>query len=104
MRGKVLNIIYLGYSVISLLILLGVLMGKLSFGLGLGDLGMLIISLVILILIGSFVFFKRRFTEKIKSWNWIISVVILLIVIYLILSLSLWRGVEYPWNGNLFLK
>lgn len=103
MSGKSLNWLYIHSIVICTLITVGVLLGKLSFGLGLGDLGMLTAIILFLIVSGVLVFLKSKFSKKLKKWNLIIGILMIIGVIYFLLSITLWRGAEIPWNGNIFI-
>lgn len=91
---------FYAYLFFLLLILIGVLAGKLSFGLGLGDIGMIIVSLVLAVL-GGLVVYHRL---KLGYWNIFIALFFIGILIYLFLSLTFLRGAENPWNGNVFIK
>lgn len=104
MSGKGLNWLYSFSIVICTLIASGVLLEKLSFGLGLGDLGMLIAILLFLIVSGVLVFLKSKFSKKIKKWNLIIGVLMIIGIVYFLLSITIWRGAEIPWDGNMFIK
>lgn len=103
MKGKILNIIYLIYSVFYLLIILGVLTGKLSFGLGLGDLGILMALIIIVLIIGVLVGVKKRGQKIVIRWNFFVLAIMILTLIYFLLSLTLWRGAEIPWDGRIFI-
>jgi hypothetical protein len=104
MSGKNLNYIYGCYVLVSILSIIGVFSGKLSFGLGLGDLGIIIITIIVLILGGFLVYFKTNISTFISQWNLIASILLLLFIIYLVLSLTVLRGVENPWKGNVFIN
>jgi hypothetical protein len=88
------------YLFFFILILAGVLMGKLSFGLGLGDIGIIVVNIVVVILGGLGVYYRL----KLGSWNILIALFFMAILIYLLLSLTFLRGVENPWDGNIFIK
>lgn len=75
-------------------------MGKLSFGLGLGDIGIIVVNIVVVILGGLGVYYRL----KLGSWNILIALFFMATLIYLLLSLTFLRGIENPWDGNIFIK
>lgn len=88
-------ILYLIFEVLFILILLGVLLEKLSFGVGLGDLFYVVIGLI-LVVVSCFLFFV--FPTKRK---WILMFMFVCLLYYL-MALTIFRGAEFPWDGNLF--
>ncbi|MEO5928753.1 MAG: hypothetical protein ABIR47_02360 [Candidatus Kapaibacterium sp.] len=66
------------------------------FGYGLGDLGMIGEHVLIFLIISGFGYALR------KKWagNIIAIVAMLLASAYIILTLTIWRGVEYPWRSS----
>lgn len=94
---------YIGYLFYSLIIILGLLCDKLSFGLGLGDLGMIIIFAGLLIFISAYVIWRVYLKKEVSYWDFVVIGIMLTILIYFTLSLTIWRGVEKPWNGNIFI-
>lgn len=97
------TIIYVLYILVCILIYLGVFKGVLSFGLGLGDLGMLGAFLFCLIIVSLGIYFRGAIASKINFWNGLIVFFMIASLIYFILSLTFWRGNENPWNGSLFI-
>ena len=96
-------IIYILYILVSALISLGVLKGVLSFGLGLGDLGMLGALLFSLIIVSFGFYFRGFIGSKINFWNSLIVLFMITSLIYFALSITVCRGNENPWNGSLII-
>jgi len=95
-------IVLLGVLYSILVIILG-FNSKVSFGNGLGDLGMILsLILVNLIVLGFFYISKKCKKFQVVARLACITLVIWMIVYYS-LCLSLWRGPEQVWNGELFL-
>ncbi|MHA4845764.1 hypothetical protein ACX0G7_16440 [Flavitalea antarctica] len=99
---KILTITYAGYVVIMLAIIYLSIYGDLTFGNGLGD----IKSLVVLVLINVALFvvwwkFIRK-TLLVRNHLLFLSGLILILIITL-LQLTIFRGPEFPWNGDIFL-
>lgn len=91
------------FYVISFLIVIGVYKMGMTFGHGLGD----AILLLFLIALNGFVFLlhfiKKRFFPKSFFLSVSIILVVILTIIYYLLRLTIWRGGEQPWNGELFI-
>jgi hypothetical protein len=84
-----------------ILIILSILSmkGRLVFGSGLGDIlfhGLIHIGLIIY---GIYLILKK---EKQQNISLIFPILSIVFCGYLILSMTIWRGVEYRWNGNIF--
>jgi len=100
---KKLSIIsYYTFIICALLIIAGVLSGKISFGHGLGDLLYLVyVAIITIILTLLFITAKRR------RDNLALRIILLLSIIgslaFFFAKLSYFRGTEYSWNGNLFI-
>lgn len=93
------------FIVWSILLILLVIEGILSFGHGLGDLYYLLLLLLFTI-ITAITIHKLITTENaatIKNRNLII-VLVTTIISLTILKLTIWRGPELPWNGDFFVK
>lgn len=71
--------------------------GNMTFGHGLGNLYYLLYLVLIIIL------FLITYIVKDKFFRWIILILISVILTFLILKLTVFRGGEYSWNGNLFI-
>jgi hypothetical protein len=85
-----------------LLVTIGVFNSCLTFGHGLGDLGMLLILIFLnSIVISTYLILKRK-PNWLKGLTVFNSVTVFLSIIYFTLSLTILRGAELPWNGNLF--
>jgi len=87
------------------LIILGILSillitGRVRFGLGLGDIfyhGLIYIALIIY---GIYFFTKKEIPD---IMNLIFPIVSIMFCGYLILSMTIWRGGEYRWNGDILV-
>lgn len=91
------------YQVVILLLVFG---GSITFGGGLGDLGMVIVyGVVILILVSLNIWAIRR--EKLYGSKLLLYLSFsfgLLAVLTMTLYFTIWRSSEYPWNGNVFVS
>ena len=95
------KIIYSVVSLLHLLILIGLLMGSLSFGFGLGD---ILYSCEVLILVIIDIFILIKVLIKRNHKNQIVGLVIyLLVTIYILMQITILRGIENPWKGNVFI-
>lgn len=94
---------FIFYQIIILLLVLG---GSITFGNGLGDLGMIIVyGFVILILTLLNIWALR--TKKLYGSKFLalLSFIFGLISVFsMTLYFTIWRGSEYPWNGNIFIS
>lgn len=72
--------------------------GKVRFGYGLGDIVYHGITYIALIMYSIILFFGEQIPERIKM---LFIILFLLFSIYLMLSMSIWRGGEYKWDGNI---
>lgn len=95
---------YLFVTTIILMIGAGVMQGGLTFGHGLGDLGMIIIIPLISIAWGIVVYVKSPYEErKAKTVRVLLLIGLLLTLLYFILYISILRGGENPWDGSIFV-
>ncbi|MDH7462159.1 hypothetical protein QEG73_12750 [Chitinophagaceae bacterium 26-R-25] len=79
----------------------GTFFKHISFGWGLGD--MLWYGLIYLLLIIHFILTITSKNKKAKRFQ-LMTIIFLSITILICLKATIWRGVEYPWNGNLFYE
>ncbi len=100
--NKTLKVTYWLFMVWSALVVISNLNAGITFGHGLGDIYCLVLLLLLIIVI-SIVVFKvlRNTSDKISIISFLLF--ILGIVIVFSLKLTVYRGPEYPWNGELFL-
>jgi tetratricopeptide (TPR) repeat protein len=98
---RTLILILIIYQIVIPLLVLG---GSITFGHGLGDLGMIIIFCVVLIgVIILYIWTYKTKNEVIRNFGtWILFASNLSIVFYLTASFTIWRGGEYGWNGDIF--
>ena len=100
MRLKNKIVKYYGTILIGILVFLSVngMGGRLAFGYGLGDL------LYLLILWGITIVYVILFlvTRNKSDAKLIINVIFTIPVVWIILMATVWRGVEYSWNGEIF--
>lgn len=88
------------YAAVCIFIVLGSLLGYITFGYGLGD-GLYIVF-TLSFLIGACIlkaFIDRNSDETLHI---VFAILMIAIMIFLILKITLLRGVEYRWNGKLF--
>ena len=79
-----------------------VLLGKLTFGHGLGDLFyILYLAIALIIITILFIAVKRDSNNSPLSFILLLSIITSLA--FFIANLSYFRGTEYPWNGKLFI-
>lgn len=92
------SILFSFYILFVASIFYGSLSGYLTFGFGLGDLlklGELVFTLIIIIV----VYFLTR-----KNYKYIFCVFIILFTVYFSLGITIFRGSEHKWDGNVFYK
>ena len=89
-----------------ILILLLLIQGKITFGYGLGDLAYLFgTGIITLIYLAILILNNRgKNTGNKKRLNIIMGLIFLTIVIYLTYGFTIGRGIEYRWNGNIFIN
>ena len=91
------------YFIWSLTILSFIFGGKIVFGQGIGDMFYLILLLVLQIIFG-YVFFlnikNKVALPKIK----LVTILLIVFVLLFTLKMTIYRGMEYPWNGNFFFE
>lgn len=83
---------------ITILLALSFFNGKITFGYGLGDFVHWIIYIISFVL---FFILSRLFKAKEAYIKLILSLWILTLISFVLL-VTVFRGAEYPWNGNLF--
>jgi hypothetical protein len=99
----ILNVIFYCYLVLTVCIVVLNLKAKITFGRGLGDVFYLI-ELIVISIIMAVAFFKvKKHTEN-KFAVMLMCSIMLLTIIFFLLKLTIWRGAEYIWNGNIFLE
>lgn len=93
---------YILVVIYSILVVILVMIGKLSFGHGLGDL-YYIIELVIFL---CFIILLNSIKHKINYsfFKYFILLLSVIIILYFSLKLTIYRGVEKPWDGNVFIR
>lgn len=100
---KKLSIIsYYTFIICALLIISGVLSGKISFGHGLGDL-YYILYLAIALIIITILFIAAKRDSNNSPLSFILLLSIIGSLAFFFAKLSYFRGTEYPWNVNLFI-
>lgn len=88
-------IAFVFFEVIFILLILGVVFGKLSFGVGIGDVFYVVVGLLVVSLLGILFFsFPRK-----RKW---ILLFMFACLLYYVLVLTVLRGAEFPWDGSLF--
>ncbi|MEZ4949248.1 MAG: hypothetical protein R2769_00260 [Saprospiraceae bacterium] len=102
---KTYSTLFILCMIYSVLVLVGVLLGNLSFGYGLGDIYLLVgvLIIIVIILLGRF-FYKKISERKKSSYSIFFSVLIMFFMVYSFLRLTIYRGSENPWNGNVLIN
>jgi len=98
---RILNLCIVLYLLWTFSILILIFSGKVTFGQGLGDLFYLVLLIIMQI------FFGYLFYLNIKgkiNFPLVISLLLIIILILFTLKMTIWRGIEYPWNGNVFYE
>ena len=96
--STIFSIIYFIWTTAMLIL---ILKGKVTFGHGLGDFFYLILLLILLIVF-AYLFFLNM--KKKISLPIIISFIQVVIIVLFMLKMTVWRGIEYPWNGSVFFE
>ncbi len=96
------NKLSISFLLFSLLVVWAILNTEMTFGLGLGDLGMLLMLLPLNIIVLLVNFLSKKFQKLRYYLNSLNVLIIKLSIIYYLLSLTIWRGVERPWRGDFF--
>ncbi len=97
MKNKLLNYIIVIYSLFCVFTIIGVLLGVFTFGLGLGDIGMLLIQVLSIMVILVINFTKSKFGINSQLTNKIMIFTMFILMIYFLLHLTIFRGSENPW-------
>ena len=87
------------FLLFSILLVFGIVSEVISFGSGLGDIGMLLISMLFAVVFLILYFFKSKISNF--TWN-IITLCIYSLILYFVLQFSLFRGPENSWDGKVF--
>lgn len=99
----ILNVIFFCYLVWTICIIVLNLNANITFGRGLGDIFYLIELIVISIILAVAFFKVKKHTEN-KFAVMLLCIIMVLTIIFFLLKLTIWRGAEYIWNGNIFLE
>jgi hypothetical protein len=97
--NRILNCLSVLYLIWTIFIITLLLSGKITFGQGIGDFFYLILISVLFIVFGFVSFLNYK--GKIKFPN-LLSILAIIILILFTLKMTIWRGIEYPWNGKIF--
>lgn len=98
---RILNIGSILHFVWTLIMLIFIFSGKIVFGQGMGDMGYVVL-LVILQTIFGYVFFLN-IRSKI-GFPLLMTILLVVCVLLFTLKMTIYRGLEYPWNGNVFFE
>ena len=100
----ILNVIFYCYLVWAFCVVVLNFKANITFGKGLGDIIYLIVLVVVSIILSvAFFKIKKKYTENIFALL-LLCIIMLLTIIFFLLKLTIWRGAEYIWNGNIFLE
>jgi hypothetical protein len=92
------SVLYLIWTISILILIFG---GKVTFGQGVGDLFYLILLTILQISFGYL--FYLNIKGRI-NFPLVISLLLIIIVILFTLKMTIWRGIEYPWNGDILFQ
>lgn len=98
---RFLNFLGITFIIWTTLILLLIFQGKVTFGHGLGDL-FYVMFLVIVAFLYIIIIYKNL-KKKINPLL-IYSIAPIIIIILFTLKMTIYRGIEYPWNGKIFFN
>lgn len=98
---RILNLCSVLYLIWTFSIFILIFSGKVTFGQGLGDLFYLVLLTIMQIFFGYL--FYLNFKGRI-NFPLVISLLLIIILILFTLKMTIWRGIEYPWNGNIFYE
>lgn len=96
------NIIFTLFVLSAVGLLAGVVSGRLTFGHGLGDAFYLMSAACLVIFIVVLKLLSRK--SEVKLFNGLLVFLMLVIFTYFSLKLTLLRGPEFRWNGELFFS
>jgi hypothetical protein len=100
MKWHYLNIAFAVYLLFTILVVILNLLGYITFGYGLGDLFYLIFICLLCVIITTLKLLSAKFDIS----KMVILFMILAVLVFVSLKLTLLRGVEYSWNGRVFLR
>jgi uncharacterized membrane protein YfcA len=95
------NIFCFLYLIWNIGILVGIFGGKVTFGQGIGDFFYLVILIILLIVFAYYFFLDIK---KKKSLPTLIFLFQVIVITLFTLKMTIWRGIEYPWNGSVFFE
>lgn len=98
------NIIFFFYLLWFAFIVFLNLKGNIGFGHGLGDWYYIFLIFFLTILTLYFYFKIIKNTQPNKKMIYLFIIFIVIIIISFSLKLTLFRGPEFPWNGDVFLQ
>jgi len=78
--------------------------GKIHFGLGLGDVFISILIVVVILIVVAFTLFKFKggIDDYLNIKGQIIYFLAFFFLVFIILKMTIFRGIESPWNGQIF--
>jgi hypothetical protein len=98
---RILNFCSVLYLIWTISILVLIFSGKVTFGQGLGDLFYLVLLVILQIFFG-YIFYLN--IKERMNFPLIISLLLIILLTLFTLKMTIWRGIEYPWNGNIFYE
>jgi hypothetical protein len=92
------------FVIYQFMIMLLSLNGSITFGDGLGDLGMLLVYFIILIILSVFISIagKIKNIKRQKIIRYFILGFCFISALTMTLYFTIWRGPEHPWDGKVF--
>lgn len=93
------------WFILNILIAIGNWTGKIRFGLGMGDLIYMGIIGLAIIIVAIYYYRDLRVSdnnEALSKSNLLIMIFCLIFLIFIILKMTYWRGLESRWDGRIF--
>lgn len=97
---KLVYIAYGLYTFLSIGIVTGSFLGYVTFGYGLGDWLHIITTTILWIAISIIIMATRK--QRADKNQMIFTIGMIACIVFLLLKITLLRGIEYKWNGDIF--
>ena len=89
------------YFIWTIAILTGIFNGKITFGQGIGDFFYLVLLIILQIAFAYYFFINNKKENNLPTFIFLFQVIV---IILFTLKMTIWRGIEYPWNGSIFFE
>ena len=93
------------WFILNVLIALGNWTGKIRFGLGLGDLVYMVVIGLAVVLVGVYYYRDLKIgseSDLISKSNLFVMTICFIFLVFIILKMTYWRGLESRWDGKIF--